>query len=100
MNRLAAHRILLHLADEHRLVAVLPAEHEERRMPVGLIELEKLPAIDAHRDRARDDWAVDDAGHKSLATELFDLFSYDRATLRRKFLTCHHPYLLVNPITR
>jgi hypothetical protein len=69
-------------------------------MPVGLIELEKVPAIDAYRDRTGDDWAVDDAGHKALATELFDLFSYYRAALRREFLTCHHPYLLVNPITR
>src|SRR5215212_9505885 len=99
MNRLAAHRILLHLANEHRLVTVLPAEHEERRMPVGLIELEKVPAVDTHRDRASDDWAVDDAGHKSLATELFNLFPQHRATLGREFLICHHPYLLVNPIT-
>src|SRR5215213_2089576 len=68
-------------------------------MPVRLIELEKLPAIDAHRDRTRDDRAVDDAGHESLAPQLLDLFSYYRATLRREFLTCHHPYLLVNPIT-
>ena len=29
MKRLAANRILLHLANEHRLVAVLPAENEE-----------------------------------------------------------------------
>jgi hypothetical protein len=100
MKRLAANRVLLHLTDEHGLVSVLPAKDEEGRMTVRLVELEKLPAIDAHRDRAFDDWAVNNAGHKSLATELFDLFSNHRATLRRKFLTCHYPYLLVNPITR
>src|SRR5215216_1423139 len=100
MQRLALHRILLHLADEHGLVAVLPAEHEERRMPVGLIELEKLPAIDTDRDRACDDWAVDDAGHKSFAPKLFYFLPNHRATLRREILTCHYPYLLVNPITR
>ena len=69
-------------------------------MPVRLIELEKLPAIDAHRNGAFDDRAVDDARHESFATELSNLLPDDRATLRREFMTCHHPYLLVNPITR
>jgi hypothetical protein len=69
-------------------------------MPVRLIEPEKLPAIDAHWNRAFDDWAVDDARHESFAPEPLDLLPYDRTTLCRKFLTCHHPYLLVNPITR
>ena len=69
-------------------------------MPVRLIELEKLPAIDAHRNRAFDNRAVDDARHESFAPELLDLLPYDRATLCREFLICHYPYLLVNPITR
>ena len=100
MKRLAANRIVLHLTNEDRFVTVLPAQHEEGRVPVRLIELEKLPAIDAHRDRAFDDRAVDDARDESFAPELFDLLAQDRATLRREFLICHHPYLLVNPITR
>ena len=100
MKRLAANRVLLHLTDEHGLVAVLPAKHEEGRMPVRLIELEKLPAIDAHRDRAFDDRAVDDARHKALTSEPSDLLPYHRAPPRREFQICHHPYLLVNPITR
>jgi hypothetical protein len=69
-------------------------------MPVRLIELQKRPAIDAHGDRTFDDWPVDDAGHEALSPQLSDLLPNHRATLRRKFETCHHPYLLVNPITR
>jgi hypothetical protein len=69
-------------------------------MPIRLIELEKLPAIDADRNRSFDNWPVDDARHQPFAPELSDLLPHDRATPRRKFKTCHHPYLLVNPITR
>jgi hypothetical protein len=54
-------------------------------MPVRLIELEKIPAIDADRDCACHNWPVDDARHESFASEPFDLLAYDRATLCRKF---------------
>jgi hypothetical protein len=69
-------------------------------MPVRLIELEKVTAIDADRNRTFDDWAVDDARHESFAPELLDLLPDDRATHCREFNVCHYQYLLVNPITR